>query len=116
LEDEASWVDDLLKQSVSPMLAVSGGRYIMMSTPFGKRGHFFETWMNAKNWEKYEINADQCPRITKEFLQSELDNGMPRNFWLQEYYCQFMDTDDQIFSYDIVQSAFDDPKVKPIEF
>ena len=41
---------------------------------------------------------------------------MPRNFWLQEYYCQFMDTDDQIFSYDVVQSAFDDPKVKPLEF
>lgn len=116
LEDEASWVDDLLKQSVSPMLAVSGGRYIMMSTPFGKRGHFFETWMNAKNWEKYEVTADMCPRITKEHLQQELDDGMPRNFWLQEYYCQFMDTDDQIFSYDVVQSAFDDPKVKPLEF
>lgn len=116
LEDEASWVDDLLKQSVSPMLAVSGGRYIMMSTPFGKRGHFFETWMNAKNWEKYEVTADMCPRITKEHLQQELDDGMPRNFWLQEYYCQFMDTDDQIFSYDVVQSAFDDPQVKPLEF
>ena len=116
LEDEASWVDDLLKQSVSPMLAVSGGRYIMMSTPFGKRGHFFETWMNAKNWEKYEVTADMCPRITKEHLQQELDDGMPRNFWLQEYYCQFMDSDDQIFSYDVVQSAFDDPQVKPLEF
>jgi hypothetical protein len=115
LEDEASWVDDLLKQSVSPMLAVSGGRYIMMSTPFGKRGHFFETWMNAKNWEKYEINADQCPRITKEFLQSELDNGMPRNFWLQEYYCKFMDTEDQLFSYDIVKEAFSSD-VKVLEF
>ena len=116
LEDEASWVDDLLKQSVSPMLAVSGGRYIMMSTPFGKRGHFFETWMNAKNWEKYEVTADMCPRITKDHLQQELDDGMTRNFWLQEYYFQFMDTDYQIFSYDVVQSAFDDPQVKPLEF
>jgi hypothetical protein len=115
LEDEASWVDDLLKQSVSPMLAVSGGRYIMMSTPFGKRGHFFDTWTNAKNWEKYEITADQCPRITAEFLQSELDNGMPKNFWLQEYYCQFMDTEDQLFSYDIVKEAFS-PDVKVLEF
>jgi hypothetical protein len=115
LEDEAAWVDDLLKQSVSPMLAVSGGRYIMMSTPFGKRGHFFDTWTNAKNWEKYEITADQCPRITKEFLQSELDNGMPKNFWLQEYYCQFMDTEDQLFSYDIVKEAFS-PDVMVLEF
>lgn len=106
LEDEAAWVDDLLKRSVSPMLAVSGGRYIMMSTPFGKRGHFHETWMNAKNWEKYEINADQCPRISPEFLQQELDDGMPRQFWLQEYYNQFTDTDNQLFAFELVNSAF----------
>ena len=106
LEDEAAWVDDLLKKSVSPMLAVSGGRYIMMSTPFGKRGHFHETWMNAKNWEKYEINADQCPRISPEFLQQELDDGMPRQFWLQEYYNQFTDTDNQLFAFELVNSAF----------
>ncbi len=115
LEDEAAWVDDLLRQSVSPMLAVSGGRYIMMSTPFGKRGHFFETWTDAKGWEKYEINADQCPRITKEFLQGELDSGMPKSIWLQEYYCQFMDTDDQLFAYDTVKSAFSSD-VEVLEF
>jgi len=115
LEDEAAWVDDLLRKSVSPMLAVSGGRYVMMSTPFGKRGHFFETWMNAKNWEKYEINADQCPRITAEFLQQELDDGMPRSFWLQEYYNQFMETDDQLFGFDLVKQAFSS-EVKVLEF
>jgi hypothetical protein len=115
LEDEAAWVDDLLRKSVSPMLAVSGGRYIMMSTPFGKRGHFHDTWMNAKNWEKYEINADQCPRITAEFLQQELDDGMPRSFWLQEYYNQFMDTDNQLFGFDLVKQAFSS-EVKVLEF
>jgi len=115
LEDEAAWVDDLLRKSVSPMLAVSGGRYIMMSTPFGKRGHFHDTWVNAKNWEKYEINADQCPRITAEFLQSELDDGMPRSFWLQEYYNQFMETDDQLFGFDLVKQAFSS-EVKVLEF
>jgi len=106
LEDEAAWVDDLLKRSVSPMLAVSGGRYIMMSTPFGKRGHFFDTWTTAKGWEKYEISAHQCPRISREFLQQELDDGMPELFWKQEYFNQFTDTDSQLFSYDIVAQAF----------
>ena len=106
LEDEAAWVDDLLKRSVSPMLAVSGGRYIMMSTPFGKRGHFHDTWTTAKGWEKYEISAHQCPRISREFLQQELDDGMPELFWKQEYFNQFTDTDSQLFSYDIVAQAF----------
>ena len=115
LEDEAAWVDDLLKKSVSPMLAVSGGRYVMMSTPFGKRGHYHDTWMNAKNWEKYEISADMCPRISPEFLQQELDDGMPRQFWLQEYYNQFTDTDNQLFAFELVNSAFS-AEVKVLAF
>jgi hypothetical protein len=38
LIDEASRVPDPLYYSVRPMLAVSGGRLVAMSTPFGKRG------------------------------------------------------------------------------
>ncbi|HNU72161.1 MAG TPA: hypothetical protein PKL48_10700, partial [Thermodesulfobacteriota bacterium] len=44
LEDEASRVLDDLYNTVRPMLAVSNGRHILMSTPFGKRGHFFRIW------------------------------------------------------------------------
>ena len=44
LEDEASRVSDDLYNTVRPMLAVSDGRHILMSTPFGKRGHFFHIW------------------------------------------------------------------------
>jgi len=40
IEDEASRVDDELYRAIRPMLAVSNGRLILMSTPFGKRGHF----------------------------------------------------------------------------
>ena len=47
IEGEASRVDDLLYRTMRPMLAVSGGRLILMSTPFGKRGHFFEEWSNG---------------------------------------------------------------------
>lgn len=36
--DEAARVDDGLYYAVRPMLAVSGGRLAMLSTPFGKRG------------------------------------------------------------------------------
>ena len=39
--DEASRVPDELYQAVRPMLAVSGGRLILLSTPFGERGFFF---------------------------------------------------------------------------
>ena len=44
VEDEASRVSDDLYRAVRPMLATSGGRLILMSTPYGKRGHFWEAW------------------------------------------------------------------------
>src|SRR5215210_584473 len=42
--DEAARVADELYFAVKPMLAVSGGALMMMSTPYGKRGVFFEEW------------------------------------------------------------------------
>ena len=40
--DEAARIDDALYYTVRPMLAVSGARLLMMSTPYGKRGVFCE--------------------------------------------------------------------------
>jgi hypothetical protein len=42
--DEASRVLDDLYRSVRPMLAVSGGSLIALSTPWGRRGWWFEAW------------------------------------------------------------------------
>src|SRR5262249_15643551 len=42
--DEASRVSDALYCAVRPMLAVSKGRLVALSTPFGQRGWFYEAW------------------------------------------------------------------------
>jgi hypothetical protein len=76
-----------------------------MSTPFGKRGHFHHIWAEEQNWEKIEVTAEQCPRISPDFLQDERLN----NPWFeQEYHCAFVDTEHQIFNYDVVASAFNE--------
>jgi len=103
VEDEAARAPDDLYNSIRPMLAVSNGRLILMSTPFGKRGHFHHIWAEEQNWEKIEVKAEQCPRISPDFLQDERLN----NPWFeQEYHCAFVDTEHQIFNYDVVASAF----------
>src|SRR3954452_12711715 len=72
IEDEAARVSDALYLAVRPMLAVSRGRLILMSTPWGKRGHFHEAWENGgPSWERVKITAAQCPRISPEFLAEE---------------------------------------------
>ena len=102
LEDEAARVSDALYNSVRPMLAVSNGRHILMSTPFGKQNHFFKIWDQERDiWQWFEIPAEQCPRITKEFLEEEKRT----NPWFeQEYHCKFLDTEGAIFSSDLFRS------------
>lgn len=102
--DEASRIDDALYYSVRPMLAVSGGRLLMMSTPYGKRGVFHQEWANGSNWERYEVPASQCPRISREFLEEER-RALPARVYRQEYECSFEETEDQVFAFEDVEGA-----------
>jgi hypothetical protein len=86
--DEASRVADELYFAVRPMLAVSGGALMMLSTPYGKRGVFFEEWTGGLGWERYEVPASQCPRISEEFLEEERAS-LPPFIFRQEYECSF---------------------------
>jgi hypothetical protein len=102
--DEASRVDDGLYYAIKPMLAVSGGRLMMLSTPYGRRGVFYEEWTGGEGWEKYEVPAPQCPRISPTFLASER-KSMPEWYFLQEYHCRFMETEDQLFTHAMIEGA-----------
>jgi Terminase large subunit, T4likevirus-type, N-terminal len=110
--DEAARVEDSLYYAVRPMLAVSGGSLMMLSTPFGKRGAFFEEWTNAIGWERYEVPASRCPRISEAFLEEER-RSLPRRVYRQEYACSFEETDDQVFSFEDVAAAIR-PDVTPL--
>jgi hypothetical protein len=110
--DEAARVDDGLYYAIRPMLAVSGGRLMMLSTPFGKRGVFFEEWAEGVGWERYEVRAEECERIPKTFLEEER-RALPAWIYRQEYECSFEETDDQVFSQELVQRAITD-EVTPL--
>lgn len=96
LIDEASRVDDALYYSVRPMLAVSHGRLIAGSTPFGTRGWWYDSWRSQQPWQRFEVPASECPRITPEFLAEE--KRTLGDFWFtQEYGCQFLDSESSAF-------------------
>jgi hypothetical protein len=104
--DEASRVEDSLIGSLRPMLAVSGGRLIALSTPAGKRGWFYEAWSGTgTTWKKVEVTADKCPRITKAFLEEEL-LVLRQLMYEQEYFCRFVEQKDQVFGEAMLNQAF----------
>jgi Terminase large subunit, T4likevirus-type, N-terminal len=110
--DEAARVDDGLYYAVRPMLAVSGGSLMLLSTPNGKRGAFFEEWTEGAGWDRYEVTAEECPRIPASFLEEERA-ALPAFIYDQEYCCAFVDLEDQLFGYDLVTSSITD-EVTPL--
>jgi Terminase large subunit, T4likevirus-type, N-terminal len=102
--DEAARVADELYYAVRPMLAVSGGRLLMLSTPFGKRGVFYEEWTGGSAWERYTATASECPRIPPVFLEEERA-ALPSWVYRQEYECSFEETEDQVFTTDMVDAS-----------
>jgi hypothetical protein len=87
--DEAARVPDDLYRSVRPMLAVSNGRLVCLSTPFGKRGFFFQEWEDAgAAWHRVRIPWYECPRITPDFIAGEM-RSLGESWVRQEYETSF---------------------------
>lgn len=108
IEDESAYVTDDMVQAVRPMLAVSRGRLILMSTPAGRRGHFYDVWNGVSSgWEKIFITAKDCPRISDGFLAQELVTLGPVLF-SQEYEGYFVDAATAAFNSDMVSRALVD--------
>src|ERR687893_382421 len=99
--DEAARVDDELYYAVRPMLAVSGGALMMLSTPFGKRGVFYEEWIGGEGWERYRVAAEECPRIPAGFLDEER-RALPAWAYMQESECSFEETQAAVFSHEMI--------------
>jgi hypothetical protein len=87
--DEAARVPDDLYRAVRPMLAVSDGRMVCLSTPYGKRGFFHDAWARGgPDWHRIEVPAERVPRIKPEFLEQER-RALGESYYRQEYCCSF---------------------------
>lgn len=69
--DEAARIPDVLYRSVRPMLAVSRGRLVALSTPFGRRGWFHHEWSGDGPWRRVQVTWRDCPRISAAFIDEE---------------------------------------------
>jgi hypothetical protein len=96
--DEAAQVPDSYYKSLRPMLAVSRGRLLALSTPFGMSGWWAECWHSStiEHWQKTRITADECPRIEPSFLDEE-QQALGDWWFRQEYFCEFMQDEFAVF-------------------
>lgn len=102
--DEAARVPDSLYYAVRPMLAVSKGRMVCLSSAWAKQGWFYNAWTTGENWERVKVTADQCPRIGREFLEQER-RAIGQRWFDMEYMCVFGDAIDQVFRSEDLDAA-----------
>jgi hypothetical protein len=77
---------------------------LAMSTPYGRRGWFWEA-SKSNEWRVTTVTADQCPRISAEFLAAErVALGEWR--YRQEYACEFTDLAGRMFASADLDAAF----------
>jgi hypothetical protein len=111
--DEAARVPDDVYASVRPMLAVSQGRLVALSTPFGRRGFFWREWEDGgAAWDRVKVTAHDCARIPASFLEEERRSLGDARF-RSEYLCEFVDTEESVFDSAEVLAALD-PGVRPL--
>mgnify|MGYP006440658461 CR=1 FL=1 len=105
--DEAARVVEDLYHSVEPMLAVSKGQTLLLSTPWGTPGFFYDIWQHGDEWwERYRVTAYDCPRISNDWIERKRDTT-PEWVFRQEYMGEFMESEDAVFREEDIYAAID---------
>ena len=111
--DEASRIEDAMIAAIRPMQAVAiDARMLVLSTPFGRRGFFFDTWSNGSDWHKIKITAHDVDRISEAFLSDER-RELGEWTYKQEYLGEFADSNEQLFAGALIEAAVSD-EVRPL--
>jgi hypothetical protein len=103
--DEAAAVPDLDYHGILPALIATQGEQVLLSTPRGKRGFFHEIWHDdVANWQRVMVRSNEVARIRPEDLEV-FRAAMPEQFFQQEFFCEWLDTEGSLFGYDDIQAA-----------
>lgn len=103
IADEAAFIPDEVWAAVTPMLAVTRGDIILLSTPFGKGGYFFNAFSDP-TFTSFHVSSEDCPRIPKEFLEQE-QKRMTKLQYAQEYRGEFVDELRQFFPTALIEQC-----------
>lgn len=104
--DEAAFIEgfdgpDGIWASIWPVLS-TGGRCLMLSSPSGASGKFYETFTRAKNgendWKWMELPWSVHPERDQDWFEKERRNVGDERIIRQEYCCDFSVAGDAVLS------------------
>lgn len=101
IADEAAFIPSAVWAAVTPMLAITKGKMILLSTPYGREGFFYQCFQD-ETFKRFHISSEDCPRRDDNFLKQE-KNRMTRLQYAQEYLGEFVDDLRQFFPTDLIR-------------
>lgn len=97
--DEAAFIkDEIFQEVLSPMLAVGDGDFVLLSTPFGKKGFLYERFNDPK-WYTQRVPTSANPMVSDEFIEEQRNNLSATQF-KQEILGEFVESSDSFFTRD----------------
>ena len=102
--DESSRIEDDCFFACRPMLSVSQGKMIALSTPAGCSGWWYTLFQTDNTWKKVTVPATQCKRIKKAFLKEERE-AMGDSYYRQEYMNSFEAAETAVFRMDYIEQS-----------
>ena len=108
IADEAAYIAEAVWTAILPMLAVSKklkgfGWIILLSTPFGKGGYFYESHKDD-DFHSVHISSEDCTRISKKFLIKEKQR-LSKIEYAQEYLGEFTEEWNQFFPTELIKKC-----------
>jgi hypothetical protein len=97
--DEAAQIDDSLYTALRPMLirAKEGGRLLMLSTPYGKRGVFWRLWDTGEIWDRVHVPYTAVDWMTPSVIEEARNELLDWEF-KQEFLCTFEQNQMAVFN------------------
>lgn len=116
--DEASRMPELTFVASKPTLMTTAGKIWMCSTPFGKKGYFYECFQNKENrfkvWHISSVEVMNAREINEHWTQTKKEKslkfleeehrGMSEIAFGQEYLGLFLDELRQFFEDELIRS------------
>ena len=99
--DEAAWLDDTAISALLPMRKTDG-RVLMMSTPYGREGFFYDIWSAAKTRRIFARSVD-IPRLREKVAYDR--RFMSEIRFRAEHLCEFLGSGLPLISLDVLDTA-----------
>ena len=109
--DEAAYIKDDVFSALEPSMATTRGSIVMLSTPFGKQGRFYDSHTILDKYNRYHVPWTDCPFLDEEYIKEEMKNKTSNEI-KQEYGGEFIEEADTYFPVSLIKSCIAD--IEPV--